>query len=337
MFCVDKIPKLHLKQLVNELNQETKRMIKYIKKKPKTTANPSNQQPEWHRKEGSTSLAPSKCTKIEVKKDSTSSDIEKIVAKLHEASHFAPTGKNPQSSRGHVTFVLTATMDPGELNSPISPNTPGIVHSRGNTQSSGSSHDSLISPLAGETATNVSSTVNNNVVITNNSNNTTDFDANDEKTIENNNNNTINNKEGNHSKSGNDSKDSGEFDALKAVKMAESKALEPIVSHYICVDLAGSEGESALNNKEFIANYDQKEIIARRSEAWCINHGLIQLQSFFDEMRGKKKKDETSGFGLRRTLNEFINQRSFISVLFTISPSEDNRKSTESTLRFAEV
>ena len=39
---------------------------------------------------------------------------------------------------------------------------------------------------------------------------------------------------------------------------------------------------------------------------------------------GKKNiKNNVSGtgFGLRRTLNEYINQKSIISVLFTISPS----------------
>ena len=76
--------------------------------------------------------------------------------------------------------------------------------------------------------------------------------------------------------------------------------------------------------------------MARRLEAWCINHGLSQLQMIFNELRGIKKKGASVGTGLKKTLSEFISNRSFIAVLFTISPSQDNSKSTEATLRFAE-
>ena len=71
--------------------------------------------------------------------------------------------------------------------------------------------------------------------------------------------------------------------------------------------------------------------------ASCINHGLSQLQIIFKELqKSKQKRSSSQGNGLKRTLNEFINNKSYISVLFTISPSIDNSKSTESTLRFAE-
>ncbi len=161
-----------------------------------------------------------------------------------------------------------------------------------------------------------------------------------------------------------------------------------LVTHWIVVDLAGSglystfhsfpleqqsftiyyqlwsypEGESALT-PEFQKKADPSEMMARRLEAWGINHGayttlsmfvsveieiekrclcgvyepgLSQLQMIFNELRGIKKKGLSTGSGLKRTLSEFISKNSFIAVLFTISPSQDNSKSTEATLRFAE-
>ena len=160
------------------------------------------------------------------------------IQRLHGSSHFAPTGKNPESSRGHICYVTTVHMkyfiDDEEI---------------------------------GINSTLPSST--------------------------------------------------------------------DLIAHWIVVDLAGSEGESAITD-EFQKTAEPSEVMARRLEAWCINHGLSQLQIIFNELRGIKKKSESTGTGLRKTLSEFISNRSFISVLFTISPSQDNSKSTEATLRFAE-
>ena len=108
-----------------------------------------------------------------------------------------------------------------------------------------------------------------------------------------------------------------------------------LIAHWIIVDLAGSEGESAITD-EFQKTAEASEVMARRLEAWCINHGLSQLQMIFNELRGIKKRGDAVGQGLKKTLSEFISNQSFISVLFTISPSQDNSKSTEATLRFAE-
>lgn len=41
------------------------------------------------------------------------------------------------------------------------------------------------------------------------------------------------------------------------------------------------------------------------------------------------------GNGLRRVLHPYINTKTYLSVLFTISPSANNSKATESTLKFA--
>merc|ERR1712244_102352 len=50
---------------------------------------------------------------------------------------------------------------------------------------------------------------------------------------------------------------------------------------------------------------------------------------------GRGKLSNTVGNGLRRVLHPFIDTKTFLSVLFTLSPSVNNRKATESTLKFA--
>ncbi|ETO22139.1 kinesin heavy chain [Reticulomyxa filosa] len=75
--------------------------------------------------------------------------------------------------------------------------------------------------------------------------------------------------------------------------------------------------------------------MARRLEAGCINNGLSQLQVVFNELRVKGKLSKVQGTGLRRILHAYINAQCVISVLFTLSPSENNATSTASTLKFA--
>jgi hypothetical protein len=75
--------------------------------------------------------------------------------------------------------------------------------------------------------------------------------------------------------------------------------------------------------------------LARRLEAGCINTGLSSLQIIFNELRVKGKLSKMLGNGLRRVLHPFINTRTVISVIFTFSPSVNNSKATESTLKFA--
>jgi len=101
------------------------------------------------------------------------------------------------------------------------------------------------------------------------------------------------------------------------------------------LDLAGSEGESALTD-ELTKEMSESEITDRRLEAWCINHGLSEIQEMFKDLK-KRQLRKAVGSGLRRTLHPYLNSKLFISVLFTLSPSLDNNKSTVSTLRFAEA
>lgn len=63
----------------------------------------ANQGIGWGEKHGHSMLDPKKCTKRMVVADSAMD----LVNEAHKASHFAPTGKNPESSRGHVAFIVS--------------------------------------------------------------------------------------------------------------------------------------------------------------------------------------------------------------------------------------
>ncbi|ETO20860.1 Kinesin motor domain containing protein, partial [Reticulomyxa filosa] len=176
-----------------------------------------------------------------------------IVHQIHLSSHFAPTGKNPKSSRGHVAFILHVTTQEEE-------------------------------------------------------------------------------------------EEEAEDGTRKVATRNNIKGKLERQAHYIVLDLAGSEGESALTD-DFTKEMNESEVTDRRLEAWCyvlfvfyicINHGLSEVQEIFKEMRTRKLR-KTVGSGLRRTLYQYLNVNMFISVLFTLSPSMDNSKPTMSTLRFAET
>ena len=129
------------------------------------------------------------------------------------------------------------------------------------------------------------------------------------------------------------------------------KELEDV--YFIAVDLAGSEGQTALGTKEeFIAGLKLamskgKLILSKKQmkgfetmyktrsmEAGCINNGLTQLQSIFGELI-KKKISKSQGLGLRKVLSSFITLKSAYAVLFTLSASANNNKVTRATLNFA--
>mmetsp|Transcript_40598 Transcript_40598/g.66716 ORF Transcript_40598/g.66716 Transcript_40598/m.66716 type:complete len:620 (+) Transcript_40598:113-1972(+) len=182
---------------------------------------PHNQVPNWNDKKGDTGQEMAKAIRKEVP------DLDAAYALIryaHAASHFAPTGKNPESSRGHVTFVAKVYQEMGDSNE--------------------------------------------------------------------------------------------------------------IISFFLFLDCAGSEGESAFT-KEFAESVDKETLLARRLEAGCINTGLSSLQIIFNELSVRGKLSNMLGNGLRRVLHPFINNRTIIAVLFTFSPSVNNAKPTESTLKFA--
>jgi len=125
----------------------------------------------------------------------------------------------------------------------------------------------------------------------------------------------------------------GHVTFVARIKQVRSKH-ESLVSYFVMVDCAGSEGESAFT-PEFKAMVDQQTLMARRLEAGTINTGLSQLQIIFNQMKQKGELSKAIGNGLRRVLHPYINTRTYLSVLFTLSPSVNNAKATESTLKFA--
>jgi len=180
-----------------------------------------NQVKDWSLKKGVTTLEMAKANKVVIADAQQAHD--KIIY-AHAGSHFAPTGKNPESSRGHVSFIAK-------------------IHQK-------------------------------------------------------------------------------------------ISAHEDQVSYFIMVDCAGSEGETAFT-PEFRARVSDQVLLCRRLEAGTINTGLSQLQVIFNELRTKGKISKTVGNGLRRVLHPYINTKTYLSVLFTLSPSVNNAKATESTLKFA--
>ena len=129
------------------------------------------------------------------------------------------------------------------------------------------------------------------------------------------------------------------------------KGLEPV--HFVCVDLAGSEGQTALGTKEEFVEGLQRAMSrgklkmtkkqmkgfeamykTRSMEAGCINNGLTQLQSIFGELI-KRRISKSQGLGLRKVLSSFISLHSAYAILFTLSASANNNKVTRATLNFA--
>jgi len=174
----------------------------------------------WPEKQGKTMMDPKAVTRKMIRYKSDALDLVKLA---HGNSHFAPTGKNPESSRGHIVFVIICTTERG------------------------------------------------------------------------------------HDKS---------------------------VSYFVVADLAGSEGESALSG-DLVKGMSNETLTARRLEAGCINTGLSDLQGIFGELKRSNKLSNTQGLGLRRCLHPFIDNKTFISVLFCLSPVLESCTITESTLRFA--
>eukprot|EP01083_Nonionella_stella_P175293 610062_1 len=124
-------------------------------------------------------------------------------------------------------------------------------------------------------------------------------------------------------------------------------------AYFIAVDLAGSEGQTALGTEdEFVEGLklamskgkltlSKKQMKGfetmyrtRSLEAGCINNGLTQLQTIFGELR-RKKISKSQGLGLRKILSPFITLKTTYAILFTLSASANNNKVTRATLNFA--
>jgi len=104
----------------------------------------------------------------------------------------------------------------------------------------------------------------------------------------------------------------------------------PLLTQFICVDLAGSEGSSTLD-----ALPDGPEKTIRFMEGGAINMGLSSLKDMFGEMRKKGKLKPVQGNGLRKLLYPFVSSNTMMSFVFCLSPSLENIMATRATMRFA--
>eukprot|EP01084_Bolivina_argentea_P011811 22113_1 len=93
-----------------------------------------------------------------------------------------------------------------------------------------------------------------------------------------------------------------------------------------------SKGKLKLSKKQkkgFAQMYKTRSL-----ETGCISNGLTQLQTIFGELI-KQKISKSQGLGLRKVLSSFINLKTAYAILFTLSASASNNKTTRATLNFA--
>lgn len=115
-------------------------------------------------------------------------------------------------------------------------------------------------------------------------------------------------------------------------KVSGTEIIDPAT--FVFVDLAGSEGETALT-PEFCSTHTQEEVLMRRMEGGVINNGLSAVQSIFRELGKNGKVAKVGKTGIRRILLDYINQNTHISMMFMMSPAHFNSGPTTSTLYFA--
>jgi len=62
----------------------------------------------WEQKKGSATMD---LRKLHIRVVKSKEEIDDLIAEAHANSHFAPTGKNPESSRGHTAFIIAVTKE----------------------------------------------------------------------------------------------------------------------------------------------------------------------------------------------------------------------------------
>ncbi|ETO07306.1 hypothetical protein RFI_30086, partial [Reticulomyxa filosa] len=108
-----------------------------------------------------------------------------------------------------------------------------------------------------------------------------------------------------------------------------------LISKLIIVDLASSEGENSFPFNFHSTPSQKNNIQKMKMEATCINNTLTQLQMTFHELTCKGKLGPTRGTGLRKLLYPYINKLTLIAIMYTISPSIQDARATDATLKFA--
>ena len=109
-------------------------------------------------------------------------------------------------------------------------------------------------------------------------------------------------------------------------------------NHLIVIDLAGSEGITALP-KEFRDEIGDETYKIRKMEAGIINCGLGDIQKLMKEICTKKGLSDVHGNGIRKLLYPFLRQicQPMVNVLFTFSPCKSNIESTRNTFRISKL
>merc|ERR1719397_349454 len=119
---------------------------------------------------------------------------------------------------------------------------------------------------------------------------------------------------------------------LKLEIMDKEDSSEKTV-HLLVIDLAGSEGATALT-PAFIEKVSKDVADNRRREAGVINHGLLQLAGVFKELRVKGQLSPTVSNGLRKVIHGFFNKKTYMRAIFMLSPYGVDAMSTLNTLKF---
>jgi hypothetical protein len=110
----------------------------------------------------------------------------------------------------------------------------------------------------------------------------------------------------------------------------------PDPATFVFIDLAGSEGETALT-PEFCATHAEEVVNVRRMEGGVINNGLTAIKGIFTELSKKGKLAQINKVGIRRVLLNYVDSNCHMSVMFMMSPAEFNAPATTSTLYFAKA
>ena len=67
---------------------------------------------DWSQKIGRFEISDTDLVKKEITADT---DVDALIERAQSAGHYAPTGKNPQSSRGHTAFIVEVHLKDGKL------------------------------------------------------------------------------------------------------------------------------------------------------------------------------------------------------------------------------
>ena len=109
-------------------------------------------------------------------------------------------------------------------------------------------------------------------------------------------------------------------------------------NHLVVMDLAGSEGISALPRK-FMEDIGEQNYKTRKMEAGIINCGLGAIQKLLKEVATKTGLSAVRGNGVRKLLYPFLEWKCkpMINIIFTFSPSKSNMESTRNTFRISKL